>query len=146
MAWSWRLTGMASNPGDERGVFGVAQRRVVKQGADRGQPQVAGPDAVAPVGFKKLQECGERINVKVGELEGIGGGPCGFVQILQQQPERVAVCRNGVGAGGALVNQVGREETLKRCRENAHGVCPSIRSCTLSLTICSSSGLADRYQ
>jgi hypothetical protein len=41
--------GDGQDAGDEGGVLGVAQRRVAESGVDRGEPRVAGPDAVAAV-------------------------------------------------------------------------------------------------
>ena len=55
-ARSKRLCGMASTRGMSCGVLGVAQRGVAEQGADRGEPGVAGAGAVVAFGFEVVQE------------------------------------------------------------------------------------------
>jgi len=49
-------------------VLGVVQRRVLEQGADRGQPGVAGPGAVAAVVLQVVQERPDRLRVQVGDV------------------------------------------------------------------------------
>ncbi len=41
---------------DDVGVLGVAQRGVAEQRVDRGEAGVAGPDAVAALGFEVVEE------------------------------------------------------------------------------------------
>ena len=63
MARSLRLGGMARTRADLRGVLRCAQCRVTEQGADRGQPGVAGGDGVGPSGLQVLQERGDQRGV-----------------------------------------------------------------------------------
>lgn len=51
-----RLGRDGQDSGDERGVFGVAERGVGEQGVDGGQSGVAGGDTGAALGFERVQE------------------------------------------------------------------------------------------
>ncbi len=44
---------------DRCGMFGVPERGVVEQGADRGETVVPGSDTVGPVGFEMFEERGD---------------------------------------------------------------------------------------
>ena len=57
------------HPGDGLGVFGVGQRGVAEQRVDRGQPGVAGADAVAALGLEMVEEAGDQRCVEVGQVE-----------------------------------------------------------------------------
>jgi hypothetical protein len=88
-------------------VVEVAQCREAEQRVDRGQPGVAGADAVAAVVFQVVEEGADQRRVEVGDLER-GGLPAGLAGCEgQQEPERVAVGRDGVRAclvtGGSAV-------------------------------------------
>ena len=54
---------------DLGGVLGGVQRRVAEQGADRGQPGVAGGDGVGPPGLQVLKERGDHLGVQVGDVQ-----------------------------------------------------------------------------
>jgi hypothetical protein len=60
---------------DEQGVLGVTQRGVAEQRPDGGQPGVAGPDAVVPLGFKVVQKGCDRGGVQVVQSSRQGGLP-----------------------------------------------------------------------
>jgi hypothetical protein len=76
--------------GDERGVAGFAQGGVGEQGADRGQPGVAGAGAVAAGGFQVVQECGDQRGVEVADVERGGLGAGAVAGEGQQQPVAVS--------------------------------------------------------
>src|SRR5260370_20261365 len=57
------------HPGDDRGVFGVAQRGVAEQRVDGGQAGVAGGGAVAAHGFQGGQERADQRGVQVADLQ-----------------------------------------------------------------------------
>ena len=57
------------HPGDALGVFGVGQRGEAEQRVDRGQPGVAGADAVAALVFEVVEEAGDQRRVEVGEVQ-----------------------------------------------------------------------------
>jgi hypothetical protein len=78
---------------DERGVFGVAQCRVGEQRPDRGQPQVAGPGGVVPLGFEVLEERGDQLGVEVSPVQGVGFLAGSLLGEGEQQLERIAVRR-----------------------------------------------------
>jgi hypothetical protein len=51
----------------EGGVLGVAQRAVVKEGVDRGEPDVAGADGVAALLLEVLKKRADRRRVEVAD-------------------------------------------------------------------------------
>jgi hypothetical protein len=55
--------------GDGVGEFGVLQDSEPQQGVDRGQPCVAGPDAVASVAFEMVEKAGDRVRVEVDQVK-----------------------------------------------------------------------------
>jgi hypothetical protein len=57
------------HPGDAGGVFGMLERREPEQGVDRSQPDVTGPDAVTPIGFKVVEESSDYRCVEVGDVQ-----------------------------------------------------------------------------
>ena len=63
------------DPLDHLGVLGVTQCGEGEQGADGGQPQVAGARAVVSVVFEVLEERGDQFGVEVGPIQA-GGGSC----------------------------------------------------------------------
>jgi len=110
------------DPGDALSVLRVFQGRVAEQRVNRRKSRVAGPDAVAALEFQVVQEGGYQGRIKIGEVQPRGreSGPGGGV--AQQQPQGVAVGRDGVLAGPALPDQPVGEEGLKGRREQAHRV------------------------
>ena len=62
---------------DLLGVLGIVQRRVAEEGADRGQPRVAGRDAAAPFFFQVGEERADRAGAQVGDrqLVRLAAGP-----------------------------------------------------------------------
>jgi hypothetical protein len=129
---------------DDGCVVEVAQCREAEQRVDRGQPGVAGADAVAAVVFEVVEERADQRRVEVGDLER-GGLPAGLAGCEgQEQPERVAVGRDGVRAGSSLAGQVVGEERLDGGRERGHRVCSSWDAWSRPAARASSSGAADR--
>jgi hypothetical protein len=61
--------GDRQDPGDVSGVLGVAQRGEGEQGADCGEPGVAGPYAVAPLVLDVVEESGDQRGVQVGDVQ-----------------------------------------------------------------------------
>jgi hypothetical protein len=117
-----RLDGQ--DPGDERGVLGVAEGRMQEQGVDRGEPLAAGPARVVPLVFEHCQEPGYRRGVDVGEIEAGGPGAALLADPSEQEPERVAVGRDGVRAGAALGDEVVGEERFDGGGESGHRKSP----------------------
>lgn len=60
------------DPFDVGGVLGVTQRGEAKQRVDRGQPGVAGPDAVASLVLQVVEERGDGRCVQIGEIQAGG--------------------------------------------------------------------------
>ena len=86
-------------------MLGVAQRRVAEEGADGGQPGVAGAGAVVALVFEVVEEGADQRGVQVGEVElgGLLAGP--VAHEAQQQAPGVPVGGDGVRAGVALADQ-----------------------------------------
>jgi hypothetical protein len=108
------------DPLDVGGVLGVAHRGVAEQGVDRGEPGVAGPDAVAALVFQVVQERADRLRVQVGDVQpgrdlasALGGED-------DQHLERVPVGGDRVAAGLALQRQPVSEECLQGGGEGGH--------------------------
>ena len=82
----------------DEGVGGFRQRHVTEEGMDRGQAGVAGPSTVAAVGLDVLEELADEGRIEIFD-EQIGGRLAESLgREVQQQPERVAVSSDGVGA------------------------------------------------
>jgi len=108
------------DPGDAGGVVGMMQGGEPEQGVDRGQAGVAGADAVAAFAFEVIEEAADQRGVEVGDVQrrGCAAGELGGV--AEQQPQRVAVGGDGVGAGVALADQPLGEERLQSGGERGH--------------------------
>ena len=133
------------DPLDVGGVLGVAQRRVLEQGVDRGQPGVAGPDAVAAVVLQVVQERPDRLRVQVGDVQPGRGLARALGGEDDQHLDGVPVGGDRVAAGLALQRQPVGEERLQRGGEGGHDS-PCRWACSLSPASAISSGAADRYQ
>ena len=132
---------------------GVAQGGVAHERVDRGQPGVAGADAVAALGLEVVEEVQHERRVEVGQSERGGWSSGALLGEAQQQLERVAVGLDGAGAGAALGDQAPQEEVLHQLREpdlrRSHGAPAGSWSAKCSnrwATMLISSGTADRYQ
>ena len=136
---------------DHGGVLGGPRGGVPEQRVDRGQAGVAGGAAVAPLVFQVLQERADQGGVQVGEAELCwAASPVCSRAKDEQEPERVAVGRDGVRAGLLLPGQPVGEEPLQEGSEVGHGAtrpsgCPAACS-SLPAARARSSGTACRYQ
>ena len=106
----------AGHPGRVLGLHPRGER------ADRGQPLVAGRDAVAPVFLQMAEERRDGAGVEVVEGEPGGRDRPLVAEPGDQEPERVAVGRDRGGRAAAQPGQVGGEEAAQRGREvSRHG-------------------------
>jgi hypothetical protein len=112
------------DPGDEPGVLGVTQRRVAEEGADGGQPRVAGAHAVAPVLLQVIQEAGHERRVEVGQVQLAGLLAGAVLRVAQDQPPGVPVGGHGVGAGAELAGEPLGEEGLQGRGQGGHEHAP----------------------
>ena len=147
------LAGDGQDAGDVVGVLGVLRGGVGEHRVDGGQPQVPGPDGVAPLVLEVVEETGDQRRAEVGEVEFrgclalLGGGE------QQQEPPGGAVGADGVAAGLELPHQPVGEERLQGRREQRHD-CPareapparSTWACSRCAASAISSGDADTYQ
>ena len=105
-------------------MLGVPGGRVAEQGVDGGEPLAAGPAGVVPLVLEHGQEAADRRGADVGEVE-VGRPGAGLLpDPREQQPERVAVGRDGVRAGAALGGEVAGEERLNGGGESGHRKVP----------------------
>ena len=139
------LGGDGEDPGDDRGVLGMAQGGEAEERSVRGEAGVAGPGAVVPFDFEVLQEGADQRGVEVGgvQLGGLFAGATGGEAELQ--PPAVTVGGHRVGTGLALAHQPLGEERLQCGCEGGHGRRRSARSRRCDARS-SSSGTADRYR
>ena len=72
---------------DELGVFGMAQRRVAEQRAQRGQPGVAAAGGVPAAVLEVVQERGDRLGAEIVPVQVRGGFAGALLEEAQQQPE-----------------------------------------------------------
>ena len=108
------------DPFDVGGVLGVAQRGEAEQGVDRGQPGVAGADAVAALASRGGRGT-RRSAARPGRRGRAGRAACRCCSCgeAQQQPEGVAVGGDRVRAGLALADQPLGEERLQGAAASA---------------------------
>jgi hypothetical protein len=92
----------------------------VEERVDRGQPRVAGANAVASFVLQVGEKRGDRRGVEILKLQPRWCCPGALVHEGQQQPEAVAVGGNRVRAGVALLSETFDEERLQQRRERAH--------------------------
>ena len=147
------LAGDGQDAGDVVGVLGVLRRGVGEHRVDCGEPQVPGPDGVAPLVLKVVEETGDQRRAEVGEVE-FGGclAPLGGGE-QQQEPPGGAVGADGVTAGLELPHQPVGEERLQGRREQRHdrpareaSPARSTWSCSRCAASAISSGDDDTYQ
>jgi hypothetical protein len=116
-----------------------------KERVDRGQPRVAGADAVAAFAFEMCEERGDLVCIEVFQPE-LGWLFAGlFVQEPEQQPEAVAIGGDRVRTGAPLPSQTLGEERLQKRRERSHERCSQVRS-SRSAASANSCGAASKYQ
>ena len=116
------LLGDGEHPGDQLGVFGVAESGVAEQGPDGGEAVVAGPGRVVPVSFQMRQEGADDVGADVVEAQSARGLAGSFGHEAQQQPEAVSVGGDGGRAGLTLADETFGEEPLQGRGEQAHRV------------------------
>ena len=119
---------------------------VAEQRVNGRQPGVAGPDAVAAVGFQMVEERADQWCVQIGDVHSGGrlAGP--LFGEDQQQLDRVPVGGDGVGAGLSLPGQPVGEERLQGGGQRAHDRPPARYASRRCPANAISSGAADRYQ
>jgi hypothetical protein len=99
-------------------IGGEAEER-----SDRGEAQVAGLGAHATRFLQFVQEGGDERRVELLEGQPIGGCAQPLFGEAQQQPERVAIGVDRVGADLLLLHQALGEEPLKERREGRDRGC-----------------------
>src|SRR5664280_1633028 len=98
----------------------MTERGVAEQGAQRGQPGVAGGDGHAPIIFEVGEKSSDGRCLEVGEVQ-LGRKRAGGVgHVREQLPERVAVGGHRVGAGLALRDESLGEEGLQCWSDETH--------------------------
>src|SRR5207302_6033772 len=137
--------GDVQHPGDERGVLGVAERRVAEERPDRGQPGVAGAGAVFPFLLKMAEEACDERGVEVADVELAGLLAGSVMSETQQEPPGVPVGGDRMRTGVTLADEPLGEVGLEGGGERAHACLPAARSRRWAASD-SNSGTADRYQ
>ena len=97
----------------------LAQRSVVHEGSDGGEPEIARACGIAALALEVVEEAEDHgcIEIREGQCRGRASGAlCG---VSEQQREGVAVAGDGVGAGATLCDEAPVKEVLQECRERA---------------------------
>ncbi len=113
-----RLDGQ--HPLDDSCVVRCPQGGVAEQRADRGQPGVAGPRAVAAAGLEPAQERSDQIGVELADVQPPRRGTGRLLGEAQEQAEGVAIGADRMLAGVLLGDHPVGEEALQNRGEIAH--------------------------
>ena len=95
----------------------LVKGHIFEEGADRGKAGIACARTVASGPFKISEKRPNEGSIKVFELELRRGFLKAFSGKAEQQPERVAVSGDGIGAGSSLLKQTVSEKGLQESRE-----------------------------
>ncbi len=127
----------------------LADGHVVTEGVDRGEADIPCPRRVAPVLLDVIEKCADERGIQVIERKARGRLAEPLLGKPEQQPKRIAVGRNGMGARSLLADEPFGKETLQQTREGRggrHGAPVFPASVSRSVASCRSSGTASRYQ
>src|SRR5664279_496693 len=132
---------------DEGAVGRLLEGREPEEGANGRQAQVARPDAGASLRLEISEERADERRVEIVEGQGRWGLAEPRLCKREQQPERVPIGCDRVGADIALPHEPLGEVTLDERRDivRPHGVAPHRRSRRRAASSISS-GQAERYQ
>jgi hypothetical protein len=133
----------------DRAVLRCMQRHVAEEGMDRGEAHVATASAVLALALEVIEERSEqrRVQLRHAQIRRCLAQP--LLGIPEEQAERVAVARDGVGARLTLLHEPVHDECLhqrRSCADGGHGRCPCLERSTRRSAYCSSFGVAVRYQ
>src|SRR5690606_32600037 len=133
------------HPLDHAGMSGFGRSDVPEEGADSGEARITATYAVAPFSLEVIEERADQRCVQKFERQLAGRLAEMRLSEAHQQPERVAVSRDGVRPRLSLTQEPIRKERLEQRREGGHGSSPPARS-SRSAAGSSSSRAAVRYQ
>ena len=105
------------HPLDLRSMRRLFVGRVVEEGVNRRQPEIAGAGRVAAPLFQVIEEGGDQGRIELREREAGGGQMEVHLREAQQQAEGVPVGVEGVGAHLPLLEEPLREEALEKAGE-----------------------------
>jgi hypothetical protein len=108
------------DPGDGGGVLWMPERCVAEQRMDSGEPGIAGPNTVPALLLQVIQKRRHQWCIEVVEVDGRGRLPNALLGEAEQQPPRVPIAGDGLGAGVALPDQSVGEEPLHGGGEHCH--------------------------
>ena len=90
----------------------MAKRGVAKQGANRGEPSVAGAHTVSPLLLEMVQKSTDERRIEVAEIQLRGRDASPRRREAQQEPQRVSVGSDRVRTHLALPDEAVGEERL----------------------------------
>ena len=148
---SWRaLAGNRQDAGRQVDGLRRPQRCEPNERANSGQPCVSGLNAVGAVFFEVVEERQDHGSIEVVQREHLGLPLTVLIEKREQQAERVAVCVDGLRAGGLLLHEMVGEERTEQWAEGStggHGVpFPSTNPSKRAEAGSSTGGVAVRYQ
>ena len=125
------------------------QGDITEQGPDCRQAGIAGTDVVAALVLEMIEKVADQVGVEILERQIMWRLAKDLVGIVDEQPERVAVAGDGVGAHLALLHEVPGEEQgqqLGKVGDRTHELCLPCCSSRRRAASAMSSGTAVRYQ
>ena len=138
------LDGNRQNPAAAIEMRRLADGDIVTEGVDRGEADIPCPRRVAPVLLDMIEKRADERSIQVVEREARGRLVEPLLGKPEQQPKRIAIGRNGMGARPLLPDQPFRKEALQdsRRRGGRHGAPVFPASVSRSVASCRSSGTA----
>jgi hypothetical protein len=111
------LDGNRQNPAAAIEMRRLADGHVLTEGVDRGETDIPCPRCVAPVLLDVIEKGTNEGGIQVVERQARGRRSEPLLGKPQQQPKRIAIGGDGMGARALLADQPFREEALQQARE-----------------------------
>jgi hypothetical protein len=106
------LDGNRQNPAAAIEMRRLADGHVVTEGVDRGEADIPRPRHVAPVLLDMIEKRADERGIQIVQREGRGRLAEPLLCKPEQQPKRIAIGRNGMGARPLLADEPFRKEAL----------------------------------
>lgn len=132
---------------------GVAEGRVAHERPYGGEPEVPSPRRVPAIGLEEIEEGKDHGCIEIPECQRRRSASGTLLGEVEQELERIAVTRDGVGTGATLREKASLEEVLQERWKSHLGGLHGLTSCSPRANrskrwevMAMSSGTAERYQ